>query len=74
MPWFQKLCRQSGLLIHQIAKPVEKPDGAPKVIVRRTTVTEEVELPASDASSSGASLIHRVHRGTEAQRPDKEFE
>ena len=44
--WFQRLCRQSGLLVHQIAKPVERPRAGPRVVVRRTTVVEEVELPA----------------------------
>ena len=57
--WFQKLCRQSGKLIHDVLKPlpVRREDAAeprretsaePKVIARRTTTTvttvEEVEL------------------------------
>ena len=68
MPWFQKLCRQSGLLVHQITKPVEKPEAGPKVVLRRTTVVEEVELPAGEASARSAPLEHGGHGGTEARR------
>ena len=61
--WFQKLCRESGSLIHAVLKPLPRPENqaqppvdpqaAPKVVARRTTTTvtvvEEVELhpPAS---------------------------
>ena len=57
--WFQKLCRQSGKLVHDIVKPMPMrgEDAAeprreglaePKLLARRTTTTvttvEEVEL------------------------------
>ena len=60
--WFQKLCRGTGKLIHEVVKPLPvKPltpeqapaPGDPKLIARRITTTvttvEEVELhpPAS---------------------------
>lgn len=53
MPWFQKLCRDSGLMIHHILKPdhrkrevsrtVEEKKISDKVTVRRTTI-EEIEI------------------------------
>lgn len=52
MAWFQKLCRHSGLALHHLTRPADKP-AAPvdpsRVVMRRTTVIEEVELPAGQA-------------------------
>ncbi|BAM03825.1 hypothetical protein PSMK_16660 [Phycisphaera mikurensis NBRC 102666] len=45
--WFQKLCRQAGLAIHHATTPTEKADEQPKVLLRRTTIIEEVEVPAA---------------------------
>jgi hypothetical protein len=71
MPWFESFCRQLGLTIHEIVKPVKPQEKShketishkveeeklnEKVTLRRTTI-EEVEItPGSpDASESGAA-------------------
>lgn len=57
MGWFQRLCRNTGLTIHHVAKPirddaagrkevkrtVEEQQVSPTVTLRRTTI-EEVEI------------------------------
>ena len=53
MPWFQKLCRQTGLLIHDVVhagekrrvvrKQVEQNQPQEQVTLRRTTI-EEIEI------------------------------
>lgn len=53
MPWFQKLCRETGLMIHHIAKPVankqevnrtvEEQKLDDKTTLRRTTI-DEIEV------------------------------
>ena len=66
MPWFQKLCRNAGLAIHNVTKPV-KDDAKKKttqvtkheveeekidenITLRRTTI-EEIEMkPGADES------------------------
>ena len=60
MPWFQKLCRNAGLMIHNIAKPAKGSDkpasetrelkrvveekAVDKNITLRRTTIEEVEM------------------------------
>lgn len=64
MPWFQKLCRQMGLTIHEIVKPVkassdkqtishtvEEEKLNEKVTLRRTTI-EEVEIKRDDQDTN----------------------
>jgi len=59
MAWFQKLCRQSGLLIHDVvhagsqkrtvSKTVEEKQVNEKVTLRRTTIEEiEIKNPKSE--------------------------
>jgi len=55
MNWFERLCRQTGLTIHQVIKPVERSTKQEirretqerqvndKVTLRRTTI-EEIEI------------------------------
>lgn len=54
MPWFQKLCRSTGLMLHHMVRPVEhrrvetnrtveEQQVGDKVVLRRTTI-EEVEI------------------------------
>jgi hypothetical protein len=56
MAWFPKLCRQAGLLIHHVVKPVDHTGGrkeisrttqekkvSPTMTLRRTTI-DEIEL------------------------------
>jgi len=56
MNWFTKLCRQSGLMIHHVIKPVDKQEVSrkveqkkvsDKVTLRRTTI-EEIEIRKDD--------------------------
>lgn len=42
MPWFQRLCRQAGLMVHHIVTPVKGPDKAEKREVSRTVEEERV--------------------------------
>lgn len=62
MPWFQKLCRRTGLALHGVMRPqdkrrqevkrtVEEEQVSETVTLRRTTI-EEVEIrKAADGSS-----------------------
>lgn len=53
MPWFARLCRNAGLMVHEIVKPVKNTQQVRKtteekklndaVTLRRTTI-EEVEI------------------------------
>ena len=52
MPWFQKLCRHTGLTIHHVIHPtrkvqtqrtVQEQQAGDKIVLRRTTI-EEVEI------------------------------
>ena len=69
MPWFTRICRHAGLLIHDVIKPidrkqkcrvnkqVEEKKVSPTVTLRRTTIDEiEVRKPDDqpDASSGAA--------------------
>ena len=69
MPWFTRICRHAGLLIHDVIKPgdrkqkcrvnkqVEEKKVSPTVTLRRTTIDEiEVRKPDDqpDASSGEA--------------------
>ena len=61
MPWFTRFCRQAGLLVHNVVKPVERKHKqqvrkqveeekvGSTVTLRRTTV-EEVEIRQPDQS------------------------
>ncbi|QQE12345.1 hypothetical protein JD969_02400 [Planctomycetota bacterium] len=62
MNWFTRLCRNTGLMIHHVAKPVEEQSkkqtisktveekqAGPNVTLRRTTI-EEIEIKGENQS------------------------
>jgi len=67
MSWFTKMCRNTGLMIHQIIKPVDRDQPDKQVInkkveeekldsqvtLRRTTI-EEVEIKQAGKDSAGS--------------------
>ena len=63
MSWFTKLCRNTGLMIHHVVKPVEQPTKqthtvnkkveqkqvGPNMTLRRTTIDEiEIRQPTDE--------------------------
>ena len=62
MPWFQKLCRQTGLALHGVMRPankaevrrtVEEKQVNEHITLRRTTI-EEIELKPSKQDDHAA--------------------
>ncbi|MEM1446068.1 MAG: hypothetical protein AAGF84_08440 [Planctomycetota bacterium] len=65
MPWFQKLCRQTGLALHGVMHPssggqkaevhrtVEEQQVSETVTLRRTTI-EEIEIKPENDSDHAA--------------------
>ena len=78
MPWFQKLCRNAGLALHNVAKPI-KDDKKPKPkrrvtkhetheekidenITLRRTTIEEIEMKPG----ADKSKLKDIQQGNEA--------
>ena len=65
MAWFQKLCRKTGLLVHEITKPVQPQNTQRREVSRRVEEKQVDEQVTLRRTTIEEVEVKRTDRGTE---------